>query len=161
MTRHFEKISREQWDKDTNNEDIESYNNILLPKRSTAFSAGYDFFSPIDFTLLPGQVIKIPTGIKVFTQPDEFLMIVPRSGLGFKYYIRLANTVGIIDHDYRFAENEGHVWIKIRNEGKTDELSVKQNSAIAQGIFQKYFLVDEDDYVGEQRKGGFGSTDVK
>ena len=159
MNRYFEKITKEQWDKDTYATYLieNAYENISLPQRATQYSAGYDFFSPIDFILSPNQEIKIPTGIKVFTHFDEFLMIVPRSGLGFKYYLRLANTIGIIDHDYRFAENEGHIWIKVRNEGKI-ELNIKPQMAIAQGIFQKYFLVDGDDYNGKQRTGGLGST---
>ncbi len=63
-------------------------------------SAGYDFFSPVDFTLKPGETIKIPTGIRVFIEEDWVLNIFPRSGLGFKFRLQMNNTVGIIDSDY-------------------------------------------------------------
>jgi dUTP pyrophosphatase len=153
--RGFEKISIEQWQKDTN--EI-SYSSIILPKRSTAKSAGYDIFSTIDFTLNPNEEIKIPTGIKSYMPENEFTMIIPRSGLGFKYYTRLANTIGIVDSDYyNNLGNEGHYWVKIRNEG-SKELSIKSGEAIAQIIFQQYLLVDGDNFDGNERVGGFGST---
>ena len=40
------------------------YEAIRLPKRATAGSAGYDFFAPAEFTLKPGETVKIPTGIR-------------------------------------------------------------------------------------------------
>jgi len=153
--RGFEKVSTEQWIKDGNGD----YAEIKLPKRSTSHSAGYDIFSTIDFTLQPNEDIKIPLGWKVYMKNDEFLMIVPRSGMGFKYYTRLANSIGIIDCDfYNNSGNEGHCWAKIRNEGNMP-LSVKKGDAIAQGMFQRYLLADLDDFTGETRTGGFGSTD--
>ena len=86
------------------------------------------------------------------------LKIYPRSGLGFKYRLGLNNTVGIIDQDYYFSDNEGHIQIKMTNasnEGKT--LSVKAGDAFAQGIFIEYGITYDDD-VTDQRNGGFGST---
>ena len=77
-----------------------SYDKIQLPKRSTSLSAGFDFFSPFEFTLKKGQTILIPTGIRCLIHPTMFLALVPRSGLGFKNRLQLANTVGIIDADY-------------------------------------------------------------
>ncbi|MCF8009453.1 MAG: hypothetical protein K9K32_06775, partial [Halanaerobiales bacterium] len=106
----------------------------------------------------PGSEIKIPTGIKAYMQPDEVLFAYPRSSLGFKYYCRLANTIGVIDADYYNNEdNEGHIWIKIRNEGDK-QMKIKCGEAICQVIFQKYLLVDGDSFEGERRKGGIGST---
>jgi dUTP pyrophosphatase len=85
-------------------------------------------------------------------------MIVPRSGLGFKYYFRLANLVGIIDFDYADnPNNEGHCWIKLRSESSS-YLSIDKGEAIAQGIFQKFLLVDGDCFEGAERNGGLGST---
>ena len=135
----------------------------IKPKRSTKKSAGYDIFSPIDFKLAPGEDIVIKLGIKAYMQDDEYLMIVPRSGLGFKFYSRLANTVGIIDADYYNNEdNEGEIAVKIRNESEDKELIVEKGKAICQAIFMKYLLVDGDSTdEGGERKGGFGSTDNK
>ncbi len=152
--RGFEHVSGKQWQKDFNA--IAPLPN--LPSRATAHSAGYDVFSSMDFSLEPSEEIKIPTGFKAYMQPDEFLMFVPRSGLGFKYYTRLANTIGVGDSDYYNNDgNEGHYWVKIRNEGDKT-LQVKFGDAIAQAVFQKYLIVDNDDFSGEKRVGGFGST---
>lgn len=155
MTR-FEKITKKQLAKDCgshiNAEDI------ILPKRATKGSAGYDFFSPIGFSLAPGETIKIPTGIRVLLPPDKFLLIVPRSGLGFKYRVQLDNTVGVIDSDYSNSDNEGHIWIKITNDSnKGKSLVINQGDAIAQGIILQYGKTDDDKTEG-LRNGGFGST---
>ena len=84
-------------------------------------------------------------------------MAVPRSGLGFKYYTRLANTVGIIDASYYDNEsNEGHMWVKIRNEGDKDVV-VEKFDRICQMIFVP-FGITEDDEVTAERTGGFGSS---
>ena len=122
----FQKVSWEQflegW-KDafpnTEEEKIrEIYDGIRLPRRATAGSAGYDFFSPVDFELKPGETLKMPTGIRAWMEPDWVLKIYPRSGLGFKYRLQLNNTVGIIDSDYYNSDNEGHIFIKITNDSK-------------------------------------------
>lgn len=139
----------------------EIYDNLKLPKRATKGSAGYDFFSPIDISLKPGETIKIPTGIRSYIEDSYVLEIYPRSGLGFKYKMQLNNTVGIIDSDYYNAKNEGHIMIKVtndNNEGKTIEL--KKGDGFAQGIFKEYFITYDDNAV-EERTGGFGSTSKK
>lgn len=132
---------------------------IKLPKRSTKKSAGYDCFAPYGFILEPGDEINIPTGLKAYMLDGEVLMVFPRSGLGFKYYTRLANTTGIIDGDYYCNEdNDGHIHVKIRNEGNKT-FSVKQGETFCQFIFMPFLLVDGDDFDnGETRIGGFGST---
>ena len=88
------------------------YESIMLPRRATKGSAGYDFFSPIDFELKPGETLKIPTGIRASMEEGWVLCIFPRSGLGFKYRLQMNNTVGIIDSDYYFSDNEGHIFVK-------------------------------------------------
>ncbi len=136
----------------------EIYDNIQLPKRATAGSAGYDFFTPADFCLQPGEMIKIPTGIRVEMEPEWVLKCYPRSGLGFKYRLQLNNTVGIIDSDYFYSDNEGHIFAKLTNdgrEGKTVEL--KKGTGFMQGIFVEYGITVDDDATGI-RNGGFGST---
>ncbi len=159
----FEKVSLEQYKNDfefnLNAEEI--YNDIKMPIRATTGSAGYDFFSPIDFTLKPGDTIKIPTGIRVFIEDGYVLSLYPRSGLGFKYRIQLNNTVGIIDSDYYNAKNEGHIMIKLTNDSNEEKtLEVKKGDGIAQGIFSEYFITYDDSTEGV-RVGGFGSTSAK
>lgn len=162
----FYKVSFEQFEEswkddfpETSPEEIrEIYEKIKLPARATKGSAGYDFFSPIDFELKPGETLKIPTGIRVSMEEDWVLCIFPRSGLGFKYRLQMNNTVGVIDSDYYDSDNEGHIFLKMTNdsnEGKT--VSVSQGNGMAQGIFFQYGIT-EDDQAEEERNGGFGST---
>lgn len=159
----FSKVSLEQFQQswvDTFGEtaDLERYDAIKLPKRATVGSAGYDFYSPLDFSLAPGETIKIPTGIRAEIAEGWVLMLFPRSGLGFKYRMQLNNTVGIIDSDYFYSDNEGHIFIKITNdsnEGKT--VAVEAGQGFAQGLFMP-FGITEDDEVSAVRNGGFGST---
>ena len=133
---------------------------IKLPKRSTKESAGYDVYAPFDIHLKPNEDIKIPTGLRAYMQQGEVLLVFPRSGLGFKYYTRIANTIGVIDSDYYFSDNEGHIFVKLRNEGDKD-LNIKQGEAFCQMIFMPFLLVDGDDFEnGNNRNGGFGSTDA-
>lgn len=158
----FEKISLEQWDKDvdpglTLAEKKELIEAIPMPKRSSAGSAGYDVHTPLAFTLKPGEDIKIPTGLKCKMKNGWALFAFPRSGLGFKYFTRLANTVGIIDEDYYNNEsNEGHIWVKIRNEGDKD-LIIDKLDRVCQFIFLPYGITEDDD-ITSARKGGFGSS---
>lgn len=136
----------------------EIYEGVRLPKRATAGSAGYDFFAPARISLAPGETVKIPTGIRVWMEPEWVLKCYPRSGLGFKFRLQLNNTVGIIDSDYYYSDNEGHIFAKITNdsnEGKA--LEVKAGDGFMQGIFVEYGITLDDD-VTEVRNGGFGST---
>ncbi|MEG0826644.1 MAG: deoxyuridine 5'-triphosphate nucleotidohydrolase [Bacilli bacterium] len=155
--RCFEKISFEQFKKDII-DDKSLYDSYRLPKRSTKYSAGYDFFSLIDFNLKPNEIKKIPTGIKINMNYDEMLMLVVRSSQGFKYNVRLCNQVGIFESDYyNNITNEGHAWIKLQNHGDKDYI-VKKNDAICQGIFMKFLTVDNEIKIENERKGGNGST---
>ena len=128
-------------------------------ERATKGSAGYDFVSPLTFTLKPGETIKIPTGIRCGMNTDWVLMLYPRSGLGFKYRLQLDNLVGIIDSDYFYSDNEGHIFAKLTNDSKTNKIvTVRRGDAFMQGIFVEYGIT-EDDKVETSRNGGFGSTD--
>lgn len=159
----FHKVSYEQFfesckDNFSESEIKEMYAQIKLPTRATAGSAGYDIFAPYDFTLAPSETTKIPTGIRCEIDEGWVLKIYPRSGLGFKFRLQLNNTVGIIDSDYFYSDNEGHIFIKITNasnENKTVE--VKNGTGFAQGIFVEYGITVDDDATGI-RNGGFGST---
>lgn len=161
----FSKVSFEQflesW-KDTfggSDEEIkEIYNELLLPRRATSGSAGYDIFSPVDFTLEPGTTLKIPTGIRCEINDGWVLKIYPRSGLGFKFRLQLNNTVGIIDSDYYYSDNEGHIFIKITNDSNENKtVQLKKGNGFAQGIFVEYGITFDDD-VTNIRNGGLGST---
>ena len=155
--RYFEKISFEQFAKDVK-EDNTLYNEYSLPKRATKNSAGYDFYSLFDIVLKPNEIKKIPTGIKATMNDDEVLFILVRSSMGFKYNVRLVNQVGVIDKDYYNNEsNEGHLWIKLHNQGEKDYI-VKKGDAICQGIFTKFLTVSDEEEIDKSRVGGFGST---
>ena len=157
----FEKVSEEQFSAawlDTFGEEQTVYDEILLPKRATSGSAGYDFFAPLSFSLAPGETIKIPTGIRAWMEDSWVLKIYPRSGLGFKFRLQLNNTVGIIDGDYAFADNEGHIMIKLTNPGEKS-VTLSAGTAIAQGVFLPYGITF-DDSADAKRHGGFGSTSL-
>lgn len=157
----FEKVSKNQFSDawvDTFKCDENVYDEIKLPKRATKGSAGYDFFSTLDFSLAPGESIKIPTGIRAYIEDGWVLKIYPRSGLGFKFRLQLNNTVGIIDSDYYNSDNEGHIFIRITNDSKEEKtVTIKKGEAFAQGIFLEYGVTYDDD-VDQIRNGGFGST---
>lgn len=162
----FHKVSEEQFLKDwtdtfpgcSKEEALAVYQAVKLPKRATAGSAGYDFFAPAKIVLQPGETAKIPTGIRVEMENNWVLKCYPRSGLGFKYRLQLNNTVGIIDSDYFYSDNEGHIFAKMTNdskEGKTVEAA--PGEGFMQGIFVEYGITVDDD-VTDVRNGGFGST---
>lgn len=127
---------------------------IPMPKRATQRSAGYDIYSPVGKLVVCGEPFVIPTGLRCIIDPEWFLMIVPRSGLGFKYGLRLVNTSGIIDSDFSEAQNEGHILLKFVAD---KNFIIREGDRIAQGIFLPYGVTEDDDATGE-RTGGFGST---
>lgn len=145
------------------------YDRIKLPKRSTKGSAGYDFFSPFEFTISDGESITIPTGIRLVTDCDDIvLLIVVRSGLGFKG-VNLYNQVGVIDSDYtngimvklikidESSNAAGLLYTMIS--GNDLKVEIPEGKAIVQGIIVPYTKTDDDDNNDFIRKGGFGSTD--
>lgn len=164
-TAKFYKVSYEQFEKAmledfslTKQEIQNIYEGLKLPKRATKGSAGYDFYTPVDIHLKPGETTKVPTGIRCEMNPRWVLMIYPRSGLGFKFRLQLNNTVGVIDSDYFYSDNEGHIFIKMTNDSNEEKVvDVKVGQGFAQGIFMQYGIT-EDDNVTEERNGGFGST---
>lgn len=132
------------------------YDGIKLPVRGTTQSAGYDFFTPVNIHLNPGESIVVPTGIRCEMDDGWVLTLHMRSSLGFKHFLALANTTGVVDADYFHADNEGHIMIKIVNHGNhTVDLDI--NDRIAQGIFLQYGIT-KDDETTDERTGGIGST---
>jgi dUTP pyrophosphatase len=165
----FHKVSYEQFSKDwldcfptTSAQTIRAiYENIKLPKRATKGSAGYDFFSPINFTVAPNETIKFPTGVRVEIQEGWVLKCYPRSSLGFKFRLQLNNTVGIIDSDYFYSDNEGHIFVKMTNASNESKVAeIKSHDGFMQGIFVEYGITFDDD-VETVRNGGLGSTTAK
>ena len=135
---------------------------IPLPARATAGSAGYDFICPADVTLQPGDAITIPTGVRCEMQTGWVLMLFPRSGLGFKHQVRLANTVGVIDADYFHADNEGHIMVRLTNGQSpctvdSHAVTISKGERFCQGVFLPHGLAEEAEVLAD-REGGFGST---
>ena len=163
----FEKVSQGQFTKDFkdciggNTAAAEKmYDNVVLPKRATAGSAGYDLISPVSFTLAPGEGVRIPTGLRIKMQPGWMLLILPKSGLGSKFRLQLDNTMGVIDSDYCDAANEGHIMVPVTNDSKAGRvLAVEAGRAFVQAVLVPYGITEDDAAVGI-RQGGFGSTGV-
>ncbi len=129
---------------------------IPLPGRSTRGSAGYDFTAPAETVIPPGETRLIPTGIRCEMAEGWVLLIFPRSSFGIRHGVRLANTTGVIDSDYAFAENEGHIMVPLRNPSDHDVV-IGKGERFCQGVLVPFGTAEE---VGEpaERKGGFGST---
>lgn len=165
----FEKVSLEQFSKDfkslnpnsnLSESEIQTiYENIKLPARATKMSAGYDFYLPFAIELQPNQDIIIPTGIRAKIREDYALLIMPKSGLGFKSRLIVYNTAGLIDADYYYSDNEGHIQAKLLYDKRntTQTLSLPAGKSFVQGFFFP-FGITEDDNADGIRNGGFGST---
>lgn len=159
MARYFEKISFNQFKQDVC-DDENLYHSYSIPKRSTKEAAGYDFESILDFTLKPGEIKKIPLGIKVRMNPGDVMFLLVRSSQGFKYNVRLCNQVGVFEADYyNNPTNEGHAWVRLQNHGEVDYV-VHRGDKICQAIFTQFLTVDDEDEIYTERVGGFGSTDT-
>lgn len=132
---------------------------IEIPRRQTKESAGYDLATCKDVTIKPGEIVLIETGLKVQIPSEEVLLVFPRSSLGIKKGLTMANNVGVIDADYfDNPNNEGHIMIPILNFSKKD-VTLEKGERVAQGIFVNYFKTINDDSVDNERSGGFGSSD--
>ena len=137
-------------------------NPFIFPRRATMYSACYDIFNNTgkDIVLEPGELSPaLTTYLKAYMLNDEVLMAFVRSGHGFKYSVRLANSTGIIDSDYyNNSDNEGEIFVKLHNQG-TKQLIIPKGEGMAQVMFQKYLLTDDDESTrGGIRGGGIGST---
>ena len=136
----------------------------VLPTRADAHSAGYDFYSKENYKLSPGESHVFWTDIKAIMFYDNVLQIYTRSGNGVKRGVILKNNTGIIDASYaNNISNDGNIGICLKNEG-SEEFEVSDGDRIAQGIFTRYLIVDDDKYLigdkteNSERKGGFGSS---
>jgi dUTP pyrophosphatase len=101
----------------------------------------------------------VSTGVKCYLEEGYYLELSVRSSTPLKYWIILANSVGIIDADYADnPDNEGEIFFQIINLSPFP-IQLKKGDIIGQGIIKKYELTDDDKAEGE-RTGGFGSTSV-
>ena len=134
---------------------------INLPIRKTKYSAGYDIEAAEDI-IIPSfkkgmNPTLIKTGLKVYMQDDEVVLLYNRSSNPKKKGLILANSVGVIDKDYYGnPDNDGHIMFAFYNI-KEEDVEIKKGEAIGQAVFQKYLMADDDSAEGE-RVGGFGST---
>ena len=159
---------------------------LLLPKRATDMSAGYDFTVAEDIIIpsyhnlfkeayninVPADLKEVatitkkynwkptlvPTGIKAYLPRNQFLQISVRSSCPLKHWLILANGVGIIDADYyNNPDNEGHIFFQIINLFPYD-IILHKGDKIGQGIILPYNTVKESGEPAAARVGGFGST---
>ena len=160
----FEKVSFEQFKndwrdtfgKDISEEEIkEVYDGIKLPKRATAGSAGHDISIPFETSIKPDTSLKIPTGIRCKMKDDYVMLVFPRSSLGIKKGLVILNTIPVIDSDYYNADNEGHIFICIKN-ASNNMMELSKGDNIVQAVFVPFGVSDID--VNSKRVGGIGST---
>lgn len=132
--------------------------NAVTPKRATSGSAGYDLCACIDekITIKSGEIILIPTGIAMQLPKNTAGMIYARSGLAVKHGICLANSVGVVDWDYR-----GEVKVGLINMSKND-YTINPNDRIAQLVLTPVVcpevLISDSLDDTARGEGGFGST---
>lgn len=142
---------------------VSTYKNedVKLPIRQTAHSAGYDLASIKEIVIKPGEIQMIPTGLKAQIPEHEALFIYPRSSLGLKKHLMMSNGVGVVDADYyNNPKNEGHLMVPLYNFGDKDVV-VEKGERVAQGIFMSYEKTVDDVSADIKRSGGFGSSGDK
>lgn len=138
--------------------DMKVLSEYKLPTYGTKFSAGMDLYcsNQEDIIINPGETKSVNTGLKLEIPEGFFGAIYPRSSTGVKKNLMLANTVGIIDSDYR-----GEIKIFFYNYGNQAQ-SIKFGDRLAQLIIQPYQVVNivESEELSEtdRGEGGFGST---
>jgi len=131
---------------------------INLPVRKTKYSAGYDIEAAED-CIIPSfkkgmKPTLVKTGLKAYMLEDEVLILANRSSNPGKKGLVLANSIGVIDGDYYGnPDNDGHIMFAFYNI-KEEDIKIRKGDAIGQGIFQKFFTVDNDVAEGT-RIGGF------
>ena len=133
------------------------YKDVVLPEYKTSGAAAFDFESMIDIIINPNETKIIPTGL-AFEIPDGYeLQVRPRSGLSAKTKLRVSNSPGTIDSDYR-----GEVCIILDNISSEESYTINKGERIAQGVISKVEKItfEEVDELSstDRGTGGFGST---
>lgn len=140
---------------------------IVIPSYQTHFSAMLAAADPKNLQTLEGVVeitksinakpTLVPTGIKCQLDPDCYLELSVRSSTPLKYWLILANGVGIIDADYyNNPDNEGEIFFQLINLSPFP-IQLCQGDIIGQGVIKRYVTTNDDAATGK-RLGGFGST---
>ena len=103
------------------------------------------------------QPTLVSTGMKCKLDPDTFLQLSVRSSSPLKYWLMMANGVGIIDSDYyNNKNNEGEIFLQIYNLSPFN-IQIQKGDIIGQGVILPYGITEDDAAFGT-RTGGFGST---
>lgn len=161
----FEKVSFEQFKKDwidkfgnmrDDEEILRIYNNVKIPKRATKGSAGHDISIPFPIAVAPTDTLMIPTGLRCKMNEDYVMLVFIRSSTGIKKRLQLVNQTGVIDSDYYNADNEGHLFVCLKNEGN-DVVQFLSGDNIVQAVFLPFGVADTEE-ITEARIGGIGST---
>lgn len=134
--------------------------NAKIPTYAHDTDAGADVYAPEDITIQPnarGQMVDV--GFKMAMMPGWFMDVRPRSGLSYKTTMRISNAPGTIDADYR-----NNVGILIDN-FSDEPIQIKAGDRIAQFVLNRVYhfgakQVDSVDNIGNNRNGGFGSTNA-
>lgn len=126
------------------------------PYRGSAYASGWDLTADETVTIPIGGMRMVSTGVSVAIPPGMFGLLIPRSSLGVKYRLALANTVGDIDADYR-----GEIKAALVNNG-SKPVTIERGTRIVQLIIQRFECMSWVQ-VGElpstaRGAGGFGST---
>lgn len=154
---------------------LDEYEDIKIPQRATYGSVGYDFYAPFDIHLNPNETIVVPTGISwthhnietengilatlLDTKIIPCLFLYPKSGLGFKYQLGMANTIPVIDFDYCMSDNGGHIMVKLVNNGEKP-MNISKGKGFVQGVVQMCMVAEDEELTPKKtRNGGFGSTE--
>ena len=107
---------------------------------------------------LKAKPTLVPTGMKCYLDDNQYLELSVRSSSPLKYWLLLANGVGIIDADYADnPDNEGHIYFQLINLSPYD-IILHKGEIIGQGIIKNYDITEDDAPGQEARQGGFGST---
>jgi len=133
---------------------------IPLPSYATPGAAALDLRACLEspLTVQPGETVLVPSGIAIsIHDPGLVALIVPRSGLGIKHGIVLANTIGVIDSDY-----QGEIGIGIHNRSALPYI-IQPGERICQMMFvpvaqATLALVNEFSQESARGSGGFGHT---
>ena len=135
--------------------------NLILDKEGKVVSVKVNPFDLKDFAeltkLLNAKPTLVSTGVKCYLDPGTYLELSVRSSTPLKYWLILANGVGIIDADYADnPDNEGEIFLQLINLGPVP-IHLHKGDIIGQGIIKKFEVTDDDIAEGE-RTGGLGST---
>lgn len=133
---------------------------IRLPERATKRAAGYDFiYNDVENTIvLPGQIKYVKTGVKAIFPEDMTLKLYNRSSNPKKKGLIVVNGVGVVDGDYyNNPDNEGEIAFAFMNILNVP-VTIQFGDKLGQGIFEKFYVVDDEQTIETERVSGFGST---